>query len=63
MQHTGLTDKLRKLTVWSELDKSLKDNLISSVKASLTFNKLLVPSKSKIMKRIKAGKVAYTTYV
>eukprot|EP00731_Ephydatia_muelleri_P018525 Em0011g565a len=52
MEHIVITDKL-KTTVWSELDKSLKDNLISSVEASLTFNKLLVPSKSKIMKRIK----------
>ncbi|KAL5486730.1 hypothetical protein EMCRGX_G019247 [Ephydatia muelleri] len=38
MEHTDLTDKL-KTTVWSELEKSLKDNLISSVEASLTFNK------------------------
>ena len=46
MEHTDLTDKL-KTTVWSELEKSLKDNLISSVEASLTFNKLLVPSSQK----------------
>jgi hypothetical protein len=61
MEHTDLTDKL-KTTVWSELDKTLKDNLISSVEASLTFNKLLVPSKSKIMKRIKVGGI-HRTYV
>lgn len=54
MEHTDLTDKL-KTCVWSELDNSLKDSLISSVEASLTFNKLQVPSKSKIMKRIKVG--------
>ena len=52
-------DKL-KTTVWSELDKTLKDNLISSVEASLTFNKLLIPSKSKIMKRIKVGGIHRT---
>ena len=43
MEHTDLTHKL-KTTGWSELDKSLQDNVISSVEASLTFNELLVPS-------------------
>ena len=43
MEHTDLTDKL-KTTVWSELDKALKDNIISSVEASLTFNKSVAGS-------------------